>query len=137
MSGLKAFLKQNKKKTENVKVVASRDFTGEDGKPLEWEIRPLKTKEADKIRSITTSIGKDGKVTPDTAAFNRIVAARCTVFPNLNDTELQDSYGVMGAEELIQEMLDKDGDYQKYIKEILKISGFETTDAQLTKDVKN
>ena len=137
MSGLKAFLKQNKKDNGTVKVVASNSFIGEDGKPMEWEIRPLKTKEAEHIRSMTMSIGKGGKVNTDTAAFNRSVAAKCTVFPDLNDVELQDSYGVMGAEELIQEMLDKDGDYQKYVKEILKISGFDTTDAQLKEDVKN
>ncbi len=32
--------------------------------------------------------------------------------------KLQDSYGVMGAEDLIAEMLDKDGEYQAYVKKM-------------------
>ena len=138
MSGLNAFLKKNKKQQSNVKIVASENFTDENGKPIEWEIRPLKSREADKIRSECTSIeGKGKKVTVDQSKFNRLVASKCTVFPDLNDSELQDSYGVMCAEDLIQEMLDVDGEFQAYCKEILKISGYEKTDEDLLEEAKN
>ena len=64
------------------------------------------------------------------------MAAACTVFPNLNDAELQDSYGVMGAEELITEMLDKDGEFQAYVKKCLEVSGYENN-AELVEEAKN
>ena len=137
MSNFEAFLNQNKKKQKNVKVVASKAFVGNEGKPLEWEIRQLKSKEADYIRNDCTSVGKGGKVVMDGAKFNRMVAAKCTVYPNLNDKELQDSYGVMGAEELIQEMLDNDGEFQEYVGKILEISGYGKTDTELEEEAKN
>lgn len=133
---LVAFLKQNKKTTDTVKFVASKAFVDENGKPVEWEIKPLKSREADKIRSECNTYGKGGKVKSDTAKFNRAVAAACTVFPNLNDAELQDSYGVMGAEELITEMLDKDGEFQAYVKKCLEVSGYENN-AGLVEEAKN
>lgn len=133
---LVAFLKQNKKTTDTVKFAASKAFVDENGKPVEWEIKPLKSREADKIRSECNTYGKGGKVKSDTAKFNRAVAATCTVFPNLNDAELQDSYGVMGAEELITEMLDKDGEFQAYVKKCLEVSGYENN-AELVEEAKN
>lgn len=138
MSGLNAFFKKNKKEKEIVKYAASKDFVDEKGTVIEWEIRPLKSKEADKIRNECTTIEAKGKrVSVDNGKFNRMVATVCTVFPNLNDPELQDSYGVLGAEDLIQEMLDNDGEYQAYCKKILEISGYEMDDNELIKEAKN
>ncbi|MFW5631427.1 MAG: phage tail assembly chaperone [Acetivibrio ethanolgignens] len=137
MSNFEAFLNQNKKKQKNVKVVASKDFVDESGNPVEWEIRALKPNEAEKIRSVCNTVRGDGVVITDNAQFNRMVAAKCTVYPNLNDKELQDSYGVMGAEELIQEMLDKDGEYQAYVGKILELSGYKTKMSDLVKEAKN
>lgn len=138
MSGLNAFFKKNKKEKEIVKYAATKDFVDEKGTVIEWEIRPLKSKEADKIRNECTTIEAKGKrVSVDNGKFNRMVATVCTVFPNLNDPELQDSYSVLGAEELIQEMLDNDGEYQAYCKKILEISGYEMDDNELIEEAKN
>ena len=41
MDSLKGFFKGNAKQVENEKVVISDRFVGEDGKPLEWEIRAI------------------------------------------------------------------------------------------------
>ena len=138
MKDLSMFLKQNKKIKENVKYVATEDFVDKDGKPIEWEIRALKSREADNFRAEcvkTTRNGKDAKV--DSAKFNRMVAVACTVFPNLNDKDLQDSYGVMGAEQLIQELLENDGDYQAYVQKILDISGYDKNAEELREEAKN
>lgn len=136
MSSLKAFLKQNKRTTGTAKFAASRSFTDEEGNPVEWEVRPLKSREADDIRAQCTSIsGK--KTIVDSAKFNRMAAAKCTVFPNLNDSELQDSYGVLGAEELIQELLDNDGEYQMYCRKVLELSGYDKTNMELIEEAKN
>lgn len=138
MSGLNVFLKENKKKIENVKIRASKSFLDEEGNPIEWEIRSLKSKEAEEIRKECTSISAKGKrVDVDSGKFNRLVSTRCTVFPNLNDKELQDSYGVMGAEALITELLDNDGEYQTYCKEVMKISGYLDNFEDLVEEAKN
>lgn len=134
---LDAFLKQNKKKSENVKMAASTAFVDEEGNAIEWEIRPLHTKEAEKIRAACSSYGKGGKVTVDQALFNKMVASRCTVYPNLKDKNLQDSYGVMGEDDLICEMLDKDGEFQAYVKKCLEVSGYTQTDGELVEEAKN
>lgn len=136
MSELTAFLKQNKKEMGNVKIAASENFVNADGKIVEWEIRPLKTKEAENIRAQCTTSRK-GERKIDAERFNRLIAAACTVYPDLDDTKLQDSYGVMGAENLIQEMLDVDGEYQSYIAKIMEISGYNQTMKELIDEAKN
>lgn len=136
MSNLSAFLKQNKKSKENVKYVASERFLDENGKAMEWEIKPISSKKADLIREeCSVQKGKNFKV--DTKKFNKLIAVECTVFPDLNDKELQDSYGVMGAEQLIQELLDVDGEYQSYINKILEVCGYTKSEEELVEDAKN
>lgn len=138
MSELKAFLKQNKEEKGTVKVAASENFKDENGNIIYWEIRALKTKEADYIRNECTNINQKGKkIDVDNAKFNRMIAAKCTIFPNLNDKELQDSYDAMSAEQLIVEMLDNDGEYQAYCQKILTISGYNKTDNELVEEAKN
>ena len=52
------------------------------------------------------------------------LVARCVVFPNLNDKELQDSYGVMGAEDLLSAML-LPGEFNTLAEEVQSICGFD------------
>ena len=44
----------------------------------------------------------------DANAYLTKLAVTAVVFPELNNAELQNSYGVMGAEQLIKKMLYKD-----------------------------
>lgn len=134
---LAAFLKQNKVEVGNIKFAASQSFLDEKGNPIEWTLRPMTSKAAESIRKACQSYGRGGKVIVDSSKFNRMVAAYCTVEPNLNDAELQDSYGVMGAEDLIVEMLDNDGEYQAYVKKCMEISGYNQNDAELVEEAKN
>ncbi len=135
---LSAFLKENRKEKGTVKYAVSKDFVDENGKVIEWEIRALKSREADAIRNACTEINAKGKkVTVDQSKFNRLTAAKCTVFPNLNDQELQDSYGVMCAEDLVAELLDNDGEYQNYIKKVMEVSGYMESDEELIETAKN
>lgn len=138
MSGLNAFLKQNKPVKENVKYAASKDFVDEKGEPILWEIRPIKSREAQSLRSDCTTISGNGKkVSVDSAKFNCLLATKCTVYPNLNDKELQDSYGVMCAEDLIQEMLDNDGVYQAYCQKVSEVCGYIKNEVELVEEAKN
>lgn len=109
---LTAFLAQNAKKIDNVTFIASERFTDpETGGPMPWEICCITAAENAAIRkSCMRSVpvpGRKGQFTQDfdVNAYLAKVSARCTVFPNLNDAGLQQSYGVMGAEQLITTML--------------------------------
>lgn len=138
---LSAFLAQNAKKIDNQLIVASPRFVGEDGKPMEWEICCITANENSQIRkSCMRSVpvpGRRGQYTQDfdTAAYQAKISARCTVFPNLNDADLQASYGVMGAENLITTMLTA-GEFEDYSAKILELNGFSGSD-ELIDEAKN
>ena len=55
MDSLKGFFKGNAKQVENEKVVISDRFVGDDGKPLEWEIRAIGNETDDELRNQCTS----------------------------------------------------------------------------------
>lgn len=105
---LTAFLAQNAKKIDNVTFIASDRFVDPDtGEAMPWEICCITAAENAGLRKAcmrTVPVpGRKGQFTQDfdANAYLAKVAVRCTVFPNLNDAELQQSYGVMGAEQLM------------------------------------
>ncbi len=143
MSALKAFLKGNKVKRENTTYKASKSFKGENGNILDWIIRPLSTEENDRLREECTSNipikGKKGMYQPklDTSKYIAKLIANSVVEPNLNDKELQDSYGVMSAEALIKEMIDSPGEYSAFAEFIQKFNDFDVTIDDEVEEAKN
>lgn len=135
------FLAQNKIKKENVKFVASKAFV-KDGKPIEWEIRALTSKEDDALRKMCTKqikvMGKSNvyRTEMDAPAYIGKLAAECTVYPDLNDKELQDSYGVMGADELLKAMLSP-GEYAEYCNKVSEVNDFDISNDDLVDEAKN
>ncbi|MCH5192171.1 MAG: phage portal protein [Oscillospiraceae bacterium] len=138
---LSAFLAQNAKQVDNRKIVVSPRFVDEDDKPIEWEITCVTAGENQKIRKNSTRNvpvnGKRGQYTQDfdIAQYQAKLAVQCTVFPDLNDKELQDSYGVMSAEQLISAMLTP-GEFDSLILDITDLCGF-TADGELIDEAKN
>lgn len=142
MSNLSAFMAQNAQKIDNVKHVASKRFIDDKGKPMEWEVKCITVTEDEAIRKSCTKRvqvpGKKNMYTPETDynLYLGKLAVTCTVFPNLNDAELQNSYGVMGADVLLKTMLNS-GEYTDYIAKIQEINGFEATFEDTVEDAKN
>lgn len=142
MTDLTAFLAQNKIKTENVKFVASKSFIDADGKPIEWEIKAIGTQENDALKKECTRRvrvnGKAGAFTfeMDTDMYVGKLAAACTVFPDLKDAKLQDSYGVMGDDQLLKAMLSL-GEYADYTNRVAEINGFDSTMDDAVEEAKN
>ena len=132
MSGLSLFFAENVQKDELVKYVASKRFKDEEGNPVHWEIGCITSDEDENIRKMCTKkvpvVGKKGMYAPETDfdAYLGKLAARCVKFPDLNNAELQNSYGVMGADNLLKKML-KPGEYQDLLKKIQEVNGFDTT----------
>lgn len=138
---LSAFLAQNAKKVDNRKIALSPRFVDENGKTMEWEITCITAAENQKLRkdclhSVPVS-GKRGQYTQemDTAQYQAKLVARCTVFPDFNDAELQESYGVMGAEPLIGTMLTP-AEFDSLLLAIMDLCGF-TGENDLVSDAKN
>lgn len=144
MSNLNAFLSQNAVQEENVKHVASKRFIGDTGKPLKWEITSVTSDEDELLRKSCTKRvpvpGKRNQYTPETDynSYLAKLAVKCTVFPNLNNKDLQDSYGptAMGAEALLKVML-KPGEYQDYLIKIQEVNGFDVGITELVEEAKN
>ncbi|MGE7951937.1 phage tail assembly chaperone [Lysinibacillus xylanilyticus] len=160
MSNLTAFLAQNALKPENEKVVVSKRFVEpvideESGKqkvddktkkpltkPVKWEVAAITSEEDDLLRKDNTKRmpvpGKKGVMVPETnyTAYLADLAVKCTVFPNLHDTDLQNSYAVMGARELLKKML-LPGEYDEYLATVQKINGFDVGMDELVEEAKN
>ena len=105
---LNGFFKSNAKSLPDVKVVVSERFINEDGSPIEWVLHPISTKRVEEItkRNTKTAI-KNGKKesTVNEENLNAELLEAVVLYPSLNDAELQDSYGVSSANELLSVML--------------------------------
>lgn len=143
MSNLDRFLKQNKKIRENTTYLATKSLTDEEGNPLPWTIRPLTTKDNDKLRDeCTIEIpvkGKPNVFRPklDTSKYLAKIIVASVVEPNLNNKDLQDSYGVMTPEDLIKEMIDDPGEYNDFASFIQNFNSFTTTLDEKVEEAKN
>lgn len=136
---LSAFLAQNADKVGKVSVVASQRFHDESGKPIPWEIGCITAGENAKLRKSCmkqVAVGKGQYTTVfDSNAYLEKVAVRCTLFPDLQNTELQNSYGCMDAEQLIVTMLTP-GEFEDYSTAVLKANGFKD-EQELVDEAKN
>lgn len=142
MSTLSAFLAENVLPVENIKFVASRRFLSVDGQPMEWEIKAISSTDDEEIRKgCTKRVPVPGKRNQyqrelDTDKYLGLLAVACTVFPNLNDKELQDSYKVMGGDALLKAMLTP-GEYAEYLSKIQEVCGFDETFQDVVNEAKN
>lgn len=140
MSNISLFLKSNKKPKENTFYPATESLCDEDGKPLEWEIRPVSTKEHNAIQSdsmkevpLPGKQGKRGKTESklDQVEYLRKLVAASVVYPDLLSAELQDSYGVKKPEELVQEMVSEAGEWNRFAEFISDFNGFAPLDEKV------
>jgi len=143
MSNMKHFLKANKKTKENVFYAASENFLDDNGKPLQWEIKPLSTEDNERIKDECTTIIETSdrgfrsypKVNVRLLQAKQIVAS--VVFPDLFNAELQDSYGVKEPEDLLFAMLDEAGEYQNLTVFVQKYNKLNVGLDEKIKDAKN
>ena len=143
MSKFSKFMKENKVVKENTTFPATKSLTDEDGKPLEWTIKPLTTKENDSIRDDcmidVPVVGKPNMFRPklNTSKYIAKMICSCVIEPNLYDKDLQDSYGVMTPEDLLKEMIDDPGEYQDFASFIQNFNGFNTSLDDKVEEAKN
>lgn len=142
MSNFSMFLAENAKPVETVKLVVSNRFVDEEGKPIEWEIRPVSSEKDEAIRRDCTKkvpvAGKRGQFTQeiDTDKYIAKLCVACVTFPNLNEAELQDSYGVNDGEHLMKAML-LSGEYTDLKTKVMEINGYDMSMEELVDEAKN
>jgi len=143
MSNLSLFLKKNKKVKENTTFPATKSLLDETGKPLEWQIKPLTTKENETIREACTMEvpvkGKPNMFRPklNTSDYLSKMMVASIAEPNLYDADLQDSYGVKTPDDLLKEIIDDPGEYNDLASFIQKFNGFNTTLDDKVEEAKN
>ena len=136
------FFADNVQKEELVEVVVSKRFKDADGNPIPWKLACVTSDEDEAIRKSCTKkvpvVGKKGVYAPETDFDSYLgkLAAKCVKFPELGNAELQNSYGVMGADYLLKKML-KPGEYQDLLKKIQEVNGFDTSLEEEVQEAKN
>lgn len=130
-----SFMKKNKQERPHVFFPASEDFRDEKGEKIPWELRPLTTRMVEEIREEARrdSLGRQNAELLFTA---RLIAA-AVVFPDLENAELQDSYGVKTPQDLLLEMLDNPAEFQALSALIREMSGFNRSLSEEVKEAKN
>lgn len=132
MQNLSVFL--NPVKPESVKFLVSERFRDEDGKTIEWELRAISGAEDRALRQKYTIPAKHKQPQSfDGSGYTTALCASSVVYPNLNDAKLQDCYGVMGAEDLLEKML-LSGEMLRLMAKVQEINGF---DIDLKEEAKN
>ena len=141
MSNFAVFMAGNAAKIETVKYVASKRFS-EKGKPVEWELRAIDSDLDEAIRKESTKRvqvpGKRGQYTPETDT-DKYIGKMCVasiVYPDLNNAELQDSYGVKGADALLKKML-MPGEYTELKAKVMEVNGYDMSMEELVDEAKN
>lgn len=130
---LRDFFAQNAKKIEKVKFCPSKRFL-KNGMPIEWEIVCITALENNLIRkNCTKQIGQNQVL--DTEEYQATLTAKCVIYPNLNDIDLQNSYGTQTAQELVCTMLSA-GEFEKLSAKVLEVNGFKNEE-ELLVEAKN
>lgn len=140
MSDLQAFFAQNVASDLTKEVIASERFKDNDGKPIAWKIHSITEAENEEYRKAATRKvkGKNGsqQVETDQNIYLAKIIVASVSFPDLKNAELQKSYGVIGAEELLRKMLFP-GEYATLIQKVQELNGFDQSMEDLMDEVKN
>ncbi|WP_276358408.1 phage tail assembly chaperone [Cohnella caldifontis] len=140
MSEFSAFFSQNAVLEQTEEFVVSERFRDPNGQPIPWKLRTISESENEEIRKAATQMvrGKGGQRIPETKpeVYLAKVAAASVVYPDLKNAELQKSYGVIGAEDLLKKML-LAGEYAALVRKVETMNGFDRDINELVEEVKN
>ena len=140
MSDFSIFM-NGSKANEVTKFVASERFK-KNGKPVEWEIKPIDSDLDELLRKECTKkvpiVGKRGQYTQelDNDKYIGRMCAACTVYPNLKEAEFQDAFGVKSEDALLKKLL-LPGEYTEYKAKVMEVNGYDLSMEELVDEAKN
>ncbi|QGQ93953.1 phage portal protein [Paenibacillus psychroresistens] len=140
MSNLNMFFAENAQSDLIEDFIVSERFKDEKSNPVAWKLRTLTEAENADIRASATKRVqvKRGVTMPETNPneyMAKLIVAS-VVYPNLKDADLQKSYGVLGAENLVRTMLIA-GEYSTLAEKVQTINGFDKDLNDLVEEAKN
>lgn len=142
MTNLQAFMAQNVEKAAIEERAVSERFKGEDGKAIKWQFGAVGGDTDAALRKECTRRVpvpmKKGLMMPelDGNRYSLKLAIATIKFPDLNNVELQNSYGAMDAEQLLQKML-LPGELIKVKEIVQEVNGFDQSMDELVDEAKN
>lgn len=143
MSKFAKFMKANKVQKENGKYAPTKSLSDEKGSPLEWEFEHITSQENETLREncmIEVPVtGKPNMYRPKlkTAEYLQKMIVASVVYPDLYDSELQDSYGVKTPGELLFALVDDPGEYNDLMAWVQKFQGFHVSFDDKVDEAKN
>ena len=125
---------------ENQEAEVSKRFKDDAGNTVKFEIKSISNEMDDALRKQNTRQVKKAKgvIVPelDQQKYFVDLVLKSLVYPDLDDKELQDSWGVMDSRELINAML-LPGEYTALLQEVQKINGWDLNVEDIKDEVKN
>lgn len=131
MGNVQLFFKENRKAKKNEFYAASDQFVDENGKPLEWELRPVPTR---RLEEIKWNAVKGGAL--DQRRYTTDLILEAVKFPPLRDKALQDSYGVKKQEDLLYELL-RGNEVDNLLLKVMEMNGLTESVEELAGEAKN
>ena len=130
---MSAFLEATVEEVPNKEVVISKRFKDKNGDPIPFEIKPIPTS---KIRKLRKSAMRyiNGKVNVDVDVLNQLMVIESLVYPDLKNEDLQQKFGVMGEEDLLDAML-LPGEFDDLTTQVTELCGY--NGAELVEEAKN
>ncbi|MHA6533061.1 phage tail assembly chaperone [Paenibacillus sp. BAC0078] len=140
MSELSLFFAQNAASDTTEEFVVSQRFKDKEGKAVAWKLRSMTEDENQECRKAATRKikGKNGTYSTeiDPNDYMAKLMTSSVIYPDLKNSELQRSYGVLGAEALLRKML-LPGEFAALGERVQALNGFDTDMNELVDEVKN
>lgn len=126
---MRAFFKENVEQLENVMYVASERIKDENGNPVEWELRHIPNK-------VMNDIKKRAMNGSDAIDEALVMCVHAVVYPDLRDSDLQDSYEVKKPTDLLLELLTS-AELDQLELFVMSMNGYDEDLADKVKNAKN
>lgn len=119
---LNAFLKENTLPPRREELILSERFRDGEG-PAVFLLEGITEEENAALREACLKRREEGGSWFDRARYLKKLAAACVKSPDLEDAELQRSWGVLGAEALLGRMLTA-GEFARLLEAAQRVCGF-------------
>ena len=121
---------------EPKEVFISRRFTGKDGKPVPFVIRPLTQEENEQLIRQSTRGARHGEAQLDKIEYGRRLIVAATVTPDFKSQELCAACKTRNPLEVPGKLL-LAGEFQRLTQAILALSGLDSSQEELEEQAKN
>ncbi|MEJ3717116.1 phage portal protein [Paenibacillus polymyxa] len=140
MSQFSAFFKENASVDVTEEVIVSERFKDKNGKLIPWKIQGISETQNKAIRKSATKMikGKGGVKVPeiDSDEYMTKLVIASVIYPNLKDAELQENYGVAGADNLLNKML-LSGEFATLWEKVQELNGYDKDINEVMEETKN